>query len=180
MYRLIREKLSDKGIDVVEDTLKSSLGYCEVGMKPPVIFIEKNLDEMNKVSVLFHEAVHASHRWTKRLWWVYYRAGNDPQYMYMEEVLALRKQIAFSSFLGLEDSYSMQLAEKILKSYTSRLTDMNKFLVERESELVDRWLLNTFKGISDDVDGYFNETTDNSCPVRYRNISYAMDSISSR
>lgn len=170
---MIKKRLEDRGIAVIEeDMLHSSLGFCKIGINKPVIHITKNLDEMNKISVLFHEAIHASGYWTKRRWWMHYCMSGTTTYLYMEEALALKKQLELSSVFELNDTYSVNLATKLLKSTNKKLGAVNKIKIESEIDRVDEWLLNTFKGIDNAFDKHLYKTTFISSRNNYRDFFY--------
>lgn len=178
MYRVMRAKLSDLGINVIEEELDESLGYCEVSHKSPVIHIAKNLDEMNKIGVLLHEAIHASSKWTKRTWWIDYRGSADKRFFYMEESLALQKQIEFSNALGLDETYSTMLANKLYDRWMSRIGNIDKLCIDRENDKVNVWLLNTFKGISNDLDRHLYKATFIPSSIRDGNLSSGVGVVS--
>lgn len=178
MYRLIREKLMELGVNVVEEELDQSLGYCEVSKDKPVIHIAKNLDEMNKIGVLFHEAIHASSYWTKRTWWFHYRSFAERRFFYMEESLALQKQLEISNALGLNDTYSTMLANKLYDRNIDRIGGIDMMRIDRENDKVNAWLLNTFKGISNDLDRHLYKATFVPSSVRDSNLSTGVGAVS--
>lgn len=178
MYGVIRDRLVQIGINVIEEELDNSLGYCELSREKPVIHVAKNLDDMNKVSVLFHEAIHASSYWTKRSWWVHYRAFFDKRFYYMEEALALQNQIELTMLFGMEDAYSTSLAKKLYANSMSKLGEVDKIRIENENDKVNYWLSKTFKGLSDDLDRYFHKASPVLSLVRDGNLSSRMDTIS--
>lgn len=135
---------------------------------------------MNKIGVLFHEAVHASSYWTKRSWWFQYRESAAKRFCYMEEALALQKQIEISTMLGLQETYSSELAADLYARNMSRLGEIDKIRIDRQNDLVNVWLFETFKGITNDLDRHLYKAASISSPLRYSNISSRVGIVSSR
>jgi hypothetical protein len=154
MYHQLVNRLETLGVQVIEETIDNSIGYCTISHSIPKIYISKGLDDVNKISVLLHESVHASTFWTKRNWWMEYRCTSNQRYMIMEEAIALWHQKEMIQSMGLDGTYSHDLSVKLFKKFSSKLTPSDIRVIKKENALISKWLYKTFLGINYDLDRY--------------------------